>query len=89
MRHVGSYYPDQGLKPQPPALEEQSLNHWATTGPEKSLLLILIPIETENIFLHDINLLKFVWICFVAQHLLYLTEYTMCNREECVGCSVG
>ena len=47
MRHVGNYFPDQRLNPQPFALEVQSLNHWTIKQVLSPVLLPLSCIAEE------------------------------------------
>ena len=41
-RHAGSYFPDQGIEPKPPAVKMQSINHWTTREAPYMLLIIYI-----------------------------------------------
>ena len=34
--------------------------------------------------LYDLNPIKFTETCFMAQHVIYLGEYTVCTSKECI-----
>ena len=43
VQHEGSWFPDQGLNPRPPALGAQNLNHWTTREvPSASFLMLFL-----------------------------------------------
>ena len=80
MQHVGSYFPDQGFEPSPPALKAWSLNHWAAREVPRIILIaghVIKKWKLVEFCAPEASLI--ICCCLVAKSCLTLCDPTDCN----------